>query len=388
MTTSAPPRSSAVPIADLVPAIERVVSNSVAPTAGDVDRAGVFPRDQVEALAEAGALGLLSSAQIDGSGGSLADAATVLETVAHADGSVAMVLLMHYAAVSVIETHGPEDVRRAIAEGRHLSTVAFSERGSRSHFWAPASTATPSEGGIRLDAAKSWVTSAGQTDSYVWSSRPVAASGPMTLWLVPASTPGIAVAGSFDGFGLRGNGSSPMVADGALAAPSAQLAEDGAGLDVALGIALPTFVVGNAAVSLGLMEALVEEAGRHLTATRLEHLDQTLADQPVARLTFATLRTRVDQTRAFLADTLSALAGPRPDATLRMLQVKAVAAEAAAEVADGVMRLCGGAAFRKELGIERRYRDAMAARVMAPTTDSLHDFIGRAVLGMALFGSP
>ena len=69
-----------------------------------------------------------------------------------------------------------------------------------------------------------------------------------------------------------------------------------------------------------------------------------------------------------------------------MLQVKAVAAEAAAEVADGVMRLCGGAAFRKELGIERRFRDALAARVMAPTTDALHDFVGRATLGLPLFG--
>ncbi len=35
---------------------------------------------------------------------------------------------------------------------------------------------------------------------------------------------------------------------------------------------------------------------------------------------------------------------------LRVLQVKAVAGEAAAEVADGVMRVCGGAAFRRELG--------------------------------------
>ena len=38
------------------------------------------------------------------------------------------------------------------------------------------------------------------------------------------------------------------------------------------------------------------------------------------------------------------------------------------------MKICGGAAFRKELGIERRFRDARAARVMAPTTDALLDF--------------
>jgi alkylation response protein AidB-like acyl-CoA dehydrogenase len=134
------------------------------------------------------------------------------------------------------------------------------------------------------------------------------------------------------------------------------------------------------------MEALLAEAAEHLTRTRLEHLDQTLAAQQPTRLAFAALRTKADQTRAFLADTLAALGSGRADATLRVLQVKAVSAEAAAEVGDGVLRLCGGAAFRKELGIERRFRDALAARVMAPTTDALHDFVGRASLGLPLFG--
>ncbi|WP_433286610.1 acyl-CoA dehydrogenase family protein [Pseudonocardia sp. CA-142604] len=368
------------------PALVDVVERTVAPSAAEVDRTGAFPRADIDALAGAGVLGLLSASEVGGAGGSLADVAVTLERIARADASVAMVVLMHYAAVSVIESHGPDDVRRAIAAGEHLSTLAFSERGSRSHFWAPVSTATAADGQVRLDAAKSWVTSAGEADSYVWSSRPVTAEGPMTLWLVPASTPGVGVVGEFDGFGLRGNASRPMAADGALVDTSARLGEDGAGLDVALGAALPTFLVGNAAVSLGLMEALVEEAAAHLTSTRLEHLDQSLAEQPASRLAYAALRTRVDLTRAFLTDTLAALGSGREDATLRVLQVKAVAAEAAAEVGDGVMRLCGGAAFRKELGIERRYRDALAARVMAPTTEALHDFVGRATLGLPLFG--
>ena len=369
-----------------LPEVGPVVDQTIAPSAAEVDRTGAFPRADIDALARAGALGLLSSAEVGGAGGSLADVVATVEQVAGADASVAMVLLMHYAAVSVIEANGPDEIRRAVAAGEHLSTLAFSERGSRSHFWAPVSTATATGGQVRLDAAKSWVTSAGEADSYVWSSTPVAAHGPMTLWLVPAGTVGVDVAGEFDGFGLRGNASRPMVADGALVDGSAQLGEDGAGLDIALGTVLPTFLVGNAAVSLGLMEALVEEAGAHLTRTRFEHIGQSMAEQPTSRQAYAALRTRVDQTRAFVDDTLAALVGGRDDATLRVLQVKAVAAEAAAEVADGVMRLCGGAAFRKELGIERRYRDALAARVMAPTTEALHDFVGRATLGLPLFG--
>ena len=54
----------------------------------------------------------------------------------------------------------------------------------------------------------------------------------------------------------------------------------------------------------------------------------------------------------------------------------------------GVMRVCGGAAFRRELGVERRSRDALAARVMAPTTDALRDFVGRAALGQPLLDGP
>jgi alkylation response protein AidB-like acyl-CoA dehydrogenase len=54
-------------------------------------------------------------------------------------------------------------------------------------------------------------------------------------------------------------------------------------------------------------------------------------------------------------------------------------------VLDLAMRVCGGAAFRKDVGVERLFRDARAAGVMAPTTDILYDFIGKAVCGMPLF---
>jgi alkylation response protein AidB-like acyl-CoA dehydrogenase len=50
------------------------------------------------------------------------------------------------------------------------------------------------------------------------------------------------------------------------------------------------------------------------------------------------------------------------------------------------MRICGGAAFRKEVGVERHFRDARASTVMAPTADALYDFIGKALTGMPLFG--
>ena len=59
--------------------------------------------------------------------------------------------------------------------------------------------------------------------------------------------------------------------------------------------------------------------------------------------------------------------------------------DVAISVTSAAMRVCGGAAFRKDVGVERCFRDARAAGVMAPTTDVLYDFVGKAVCGMPLF---
>ena len=364
--------------------VQAVVDQVIAPAAAEIDRSGIFPRAGIEALGKAGALGILSAEEVGGSARGLRAAAEVIETIAGACGSTAMVVLMHYAAVPVLEAHGPREVREAIARGEHLTTLALSEVGSRSHFWAPQGTATRSNGHVRLDAQKSWVTSAGQADSYVWSSLPTSGAPGMTLWLVPSRATGLSQNGAFDGLGLRGNSSTPVAATGVDIPSSAMLGDDGAGLDVALSLVLPTFLVLSASFSLGLMEATANETARHVTQTRLQHLNQSLAQQQTVRLDFARLRLEVDRTRALIQDTLAALESGRPDAMLRVLEVKAAAAEAALQVTDLAMKICGGAAFRKELGIERRFRDARAARVMAPTTDALLDFVGRATLGLPL----
>jgi isovaleryl-CoA dehydrogenase len=290
---------------------------------------------------------------------------------------------------------GLKDPLADIAAGRHLSTLAFSESGSRSHFWAPLSTATPfdptatgADGNIRLDASKSWVTSAGQADSYVWSSRPLAAPGPMTLWLVPGGAEGLTVAGAFDGLGLRGNASAPMSADGVRVPHEAMIGADGAGLDVAMAAVLPTFLICSASMSAGLMRRPAEETAAHLQRTQLKHLGQSLAQQVQPRAQLARLRIEADRTWALIEQTIDAFEQGRADAQLLVPEVKAAAGEAAADAADLALRACGGAAFRKESPVERLFRDSRAARVMAPTTEALHDFVGRALCGLPLLAGP
>lgn len=366
--------------------LNNIISDHVTPTAVATDSQSAFPRATIDALGKSGIFGLLSSKEVGGMGLELSDAVKVIETIARECSSTAMIVTMHYSATAIIEKYGSLDLRKKIASGMHLSTLAWSESGSRSHFWAPMGTAHKGKDGYVVNSKKTMVTSALEADSYVWSSKPVTGTGAATLWLVESGNPGLQIPKSFDGLGLRGNASAPMVCENLLLPDAAMLGEDGGGFDIMIGVVLPIFCVLNASCSLGIMDAAMGSAIQHVTGNRFEHLNNALADLPTIRAYLAKAKITTDMVRTLRDDTLVALKGARPDAMLRVMQVKAAAADAALEVTDIGMRVCGGAAFRKELGMERFFRDARAAHVMAPTSDVLFDFIGKAICNMPVFG--
>lgn len=365
--------------------VEGVASTVVRRTATAVDAEGRFPQESVQALADAGLLGLISAKEVGGSGEGLRAAVQVVERLAQECGSTAMVVCMHYCGTAVLEQHGTEQVRREVAAGKHLSTLAFSEVGSRSHFWAPVGDAKRVGHGISLTARKSWVTSAHHATAYVWSSKPVETEGASTIWLVPRTAVGLQIPEPFNGIGLRGNDSTPVWADNVVVSQDHRLGPDGGGFNVMMGIVLPYFNLMNAACSVGLMEAATQRTATHASGTTHQHLQSNLNDLPTIRAYVARMRIKTDTVRTLLYDTVDAIEKGRADAQLRVLESKAYAGETATEVLDLAMRVCGGTSFRKEVGVERYFRDTRAAGVMAPTTDVLYDFIGKAVTGMPLF---
>jgi alkylation response protein AidB-like acyl-CoA dehydrogenase len=364
--------------------IDRVAAVA-AEHAAAVDREGRFPKESVEALRAEGLFGLVSAASVGGQGHGLRAAAEAVERLARACGSTAMVTCMHYAGALVIEKFGDEATRRDVAAGRHLSTLAFSEAGSRSMFWAPTSTATVEGDHVRLDAHKSWVTSAHPATAYVWSSKPTQGAEASTIWLVPRAAEGLTMPDRFEGLGLRGNDSTPVKAEGVRVPASARLGADGGGFGVMMEVVLPAFSAMNSACSVGLMEAAVARTAEHASGARWQHSGSAPADLPTVRAYVAKMRVKADMARTLWQDTLAALESGRPDAMLRVLECKAACNDAALEVCDLAMRVCGGAAFRGDVGVERQFRDARAGSVMAPTRDALYDFIGKAVCGMPLF---
>lgn len=375
-----------------VTAAEKVVRDVVAPNASRHDKEGTFSREAVDALGAAGLLGAFAPAAVGGGGLGPRAFAEVLSTLAQADASVAMVYMMHVCATQVVATSKNSQataVIRDIAANKHLSTLAFSEKGSRSHFWAPVSKAQRSPGGVRLSALKSWVTSAGEADSYVVATLSADAKGPTdsTLYLVPKGAPGVTVAGAWDGLGLRANASSPMTLENVAVEDAARLTDDGAGFKAMLEVVLPWFNLASAAVSLGIARAVIGATIAHLKSAKFDHLGGISLGEalPNLRAELASMQLATDGLAARIADTCTQLESPSELTMLRVLEVKCAGNEVALDVTTRAMHACGGAAFSRHTSIERFFRDAHAGAVMAPTVDVLREFIGKALLGIPLF---
>ncbi len=354
--------------------------------ASDVDSDARFPEEAVAELRESGLLGLTLPQEVGGLGGGPHELVEVVGSLAGVCGSSAMIYLMHVSAAMPLAAAPPSGLPELVAEmagGRVLGSLAFSEAGSRSHFWAPVSQATLNGTDVRLDARKSWVTSAGHADVYVASTM-TAGADTVDLFAVPADTSGVEIAGQWAGMGYRGNASNPMTF-AAEVPESYRLGPAGGGLDLMLQVVLPWFNLGNAAVSLGLSRAAVAAAVRHCTAARLEHLEQSLSALPTIRAQLAKMSIELAANSAYLTEAAGRLEKPQDDTVLHVLGVKAAANDAALRITDTAMRVCGGAAFSKHLAIERYFRDARAGHVMAPTADVLYEFYGRAITGQPLF---
>jgi len=142
----------------------------------------------MKALAEAGFYGLCLPVDAGGRGEGMRAFAGVVDELAGACASTAMVYVMHVTAAQAIATSSMlgdrGSILKRIASGRHLTTLAFSETGSRSQFWAPVSRMEENNGHYVTSASKSWVTAAAHADSYVSTAQRPGAGSPLECILV------------------------------------------------------------------------------------------------------------------------------------------------------------------------------------------------------------
>lgn len=364
-----------------------VAHEVAAPAAEAVDADARWPEASLRALQEAGLGGLVVPERDGGLGHGLAALAQVCEILGAACASTAMCFGMHGVGSAVIAAKATEEQQERYLEpivaGRHLTTLTLSEPGTGSHFWLPQSELRRTDGGFVLSGTKTFVTSGAHADSYVVSAVDADATSPIgefSCVVVDAANPGLEWGPSWDGLGMRGNSSRSVELRGVQLPGAALLGEAGDQIWYVFNVIAPYFLMAMSGSYLGVAAGAFEDMRLHVTQRRYSHDGSRLAEQPVIQHRVGELWAELERTRQLVHHAANGADRGEPWALPALASAKAEVAECATSVVNGAMTLVGGIGYREHGSLGRRLRDARAAHVMAPTTDQLRLWAGRAIL--------
>lgn len=386
-------RDSPSTVAEAVERARRVAVDVAAPLADKIDGEGLWPEEALRALQAEGLGGLTAPVAAGGSGLALRALAGVCETLGTACASTAITYGMHAVGTAVIAAKAtPQQTAQLlepIARGDHLTTLALSEPGTGSQFWIPETQVRRTGEGYTVTGTKSFVTNGSLADSYVVSTtaaEPDVPDGQFSCVVVPASAPGLMWTDSWHGLGMRGNSSRGMRLEDVELPAENLLGSEGDQIWYVFEVVAPYFLIAMAGTYLGIARAALEDARQHVLARRHSHTGRSLAAQPIVQHRLGEMWARVERTRRLVHWAAEEAERGGPDALPALASAKAEVADCAVGVANDAMTLMGGIAYRDRAPVERHLRDARAAHVMSPQTDTLRTWTGRALLGIPLLG--
>lgn len=180
---------------------------------------------------------------------------------------------------------------------------------------------------------------------------------------------------------MAGNSSVALELDNVELGDEARVGEPGKALDLVFTAVAPFFLVGLAAVNVGIAAAAAGAATTHVAARRYPD-GSGLAEVQYVQHLLADMDAAVRAARLLVRE--AARLGEAGDETalVAIMEAKVVATDTAASVTHLALQATGGQGYTPALPIERHLRDARAGSVMAPTNAVLRSWIGKALAGL------
>ena len=370
-----------------------VARETLQPEARSIDEEGRWPEAGIRALQETGLTALTIPEHQGGLGYGLLALAKVCEALGRECATTSICFGMHAVGAAVIAAKATPFQRTqfltSIAEGKHITSLALSEPGTGTHFYYPQTTLSLNgkSGLLLLSGTKCFVTNGGYANSYVVSTvsaDPSAPPGHFSCVVLPAETKGMAWGPAWSGMGMRGNSSRSLELQDVQIPGENLLGNEGDQIWYVFNVITPYFLMAMAGTYLGVAGAALDEARNNVKERRHAHSGTLLSGNHVIQHRLGTLWANVERARALVYYAASKGDAGDSDALPGLFSAKADVATCAVDVVGQAMTLSGGRGYRDGSKLHRMLRDVQASHIMAPTTDTLRSWTGRALLGLPI----
>ncbi|GBF08849.1 acyl-CoA dehydrogenase [Aeropyrum pernix] len=364
--------------------VREFVEKTVRPRAREIDVGNEYPRDLLPVLAGQGLLGMGVPEEYGGSGLDSLSKAIVLEELARASGSVALIAAIQGGlAVAPILLAGTEEQKRRylprLAGGELVGAFALTEPCCGSDAAGLEMRAEKSGDGYVLNGRKLYITQGVQADVLITFARTGGREERhrgITAFIVEDD--GCIEATPLETMGFRGTGTAELRYEDCHVPPEGVLGREGEGFGIAMQ-ALDDARIGAAAIGLGLARAALEEAYQW-SLSRMA-FDRPIHEFQAVRFQIVDMAVKIQsmKTLAYTAARLRDLGDPRY--VWMASAAKLHASITANEIAAAAVRILGGLGYVKESTAERVYRDAKLLEIGEGTNE-----IQRWIMGKMLYG--
>jgi alkylation response protein AidB-like acyl-CoA dehydrogenase len=372
-------------------ALAEELADEFAQRAGEVDRSGRFPTENIDRMKETGYLKIAVPEELGGLGGDLETVCAAQGIIAGGCASTALASNMHIFGIgSASEAwyegeRAGEPIFQMVASGVVVGG-SLTDAATGLNVRSSSTPAVPVEGGYRITGRKSFCSLA-PVLNFFWGTAADTETGALILFGLPRETEGLSFVDTWDTMAMRGTGSWDVVFDDVFV-PSLAVQAGRVGADpreawmMGAERGFAWFACTVAAIYLAVARKAADFAFDYVSGRTVTGASAPMSHQPAQVFSASEVELLLRPAEALLRDAIARRKAGEVLTPEQLNVVKYTAVNNAEAAVDRCLRMVGGHGIFRKLPLERYYRDVRAGQFHPPSNDVALETIGKAVLGI------
>jgi short-chain 2-methylacyl-CoA dehydrogenase len=363
--------------------VRRFAREQIAPHVRQMDEAGLFRKDLLQAFFEMGLMSIEVPEEFGGQDGSFFQSVLAVEALAEVDASAAVIVdVQNTLVLNALLRWGSEDLKRRYLPALARDTVgayALSEAGAGSDAFALATRAAEDGDSYRLTGRKLWITNAHEAGVFLVmaNASPGAGYRGITCFLVERGFPGFEVGKKEDKLGIRASSTCELILEDCRVPKENIVGAPGIGYKVAIET-LNEGRIGIGAQMTGIACGALQHAAAY--AKQRKQFGKPIAEFQAVRFDLAKMATDIEAARLLVYNAARLRDAGRPF-TAEAAMAKYFSSQIAETVASRALEIFGGVGFTRDCPVEKFFRDSKIGRIYEGTSNMQLATIAKHVLG-------
>ncbi len=368
--------------------VRALADEKVAPYAAKADEAAQWPQEAYDALVKADLQAVHIPEAYGGQGADALATAIVIEEVARACASTALILAVNKLGTVPLLLAGSEELRQRylppVASGAAVFAYALSEPEAGSDAAAMRTRAVRDGDSYILTGTKRWISNAGVAKYYTVMAVTDPAAGPagISAFVLEKGDDGFSFGAPEHKLGIRASPTRELYFDNCVIPADRIIGAEGTGLRTALATLDHTRIT-IAAQALGIAQGALDYATGYVKERR--QFGRAVAEFQGVQFMLADMAMKTEAARqltyAAAARSERAMSGEIvPDLTFMSSACKCFSSDVAMDVTTDAVQLLGGYGYVSDYPVERMMRDAKITQIYEGTNQIQRVVMARQLL--------